>query len=63
MDFRQMPIGFAMALAQNAAAMAAYAELSREAQRAVLTRAHNARSEREMDAIVSGIANERGSSE
>ena len=28
MDFQQMPIGFAMALAQNSAAMEAYAALS-----------------------------------
>ncbi len=27
MDFQQMPIGFAMALAQNSAAMEAYAAL------------------------------------
>ena len=57
MDFQQMPIGFAMALAQNAAAMGAYAVLPREAQAAVLTRAHCARSEAEMHRIVSGIVN------
>ena len=30
MDFQQMPIGFAMALAQNPAAMETYAALPRE---------------------------------
>ena len=55
MDFQQMPIGFAMALAQNSAAMEAYAALSREAQSDILTRAHGARSEAEMHRIVSGI--------
>ena len=57
MDFRQMPIGFAMALAQNAAAMEAYATLSWEAQSDILTRAHSARSEAEMHRLVSGIIN------
>ena len=57
MDFQQMPIGFAMALAQNSAAMEAYAALSREAQSDILTRAHGARSEAEMHRIVSGIVN------
>ncbi len=56
MDFQQMPIGFAMALAQNSAAEA-YAALSREAQSDILTRAHGARSEAEMHRIVSGIVN------
>ena len=58
MDFLQMPIGFAMALAQNAAAMEAYAVLSREAQSDILTRAHGARSETEMHRLVSGIIND-----
>ena len=57
MEFQQMPIGFAMALAQNSAAMEAYAALSREAQSDIPTRAHGARSEAEMHRIVSGIVN------
>ena len=57
MDFQQMPIGFAMALAQNSAAMEAYAALSRKAQSDILARAHSARSEAEMHRIVSGIVN------
>ena len=58
MDFQQMPIGFAMALAQNPEAMEAYASLSCEAQSDILTRAHSARSETEMRRIVSGIGND-----
>ena len=58
MDFQQMPIGFAMALAQNAAAMEAYAALSRKAQSDILTRAYSARSETEMHRLVSGIVND-----
>ena len=56
MDFQQMPIGFAMALAQNQPAMEAFAALPRDARTAILTRAHSARSEAEMHRIVSGIA-------
>ena len=55
MDFQQMPIGFAMALAQNPPAMEAFALLSTGDQAAILTRAHSARSETEMRSIVSGI--------
>lgn len=53
-----MPVGFAMALAQNSAAMEAYAALSREVQSDILTRAHSARSEAEMHRLVSGIIND-----
>ncbi len=53
MDFQQMPIRSAMALAQNSALWKP-AALSREAQSDILTRAHGARSEAEMHRIVSG---------
>ena len=55
MDFQQMPIGFAMALAQNPGALEAFAAMPRDAKAAILSRAHNARSEAEMHRIVSGI--------
>lgn len=57
MDFYKVPIGFGMALAMNEPAMAAYAAMSDEEKQAILTKAHNARSEREMHQIVRGIAN------
>lgn len=57
MDFQQMPIGFAMALAQNPAAMETYAALPRETKSALLAQAHSARSEAEMHRLVSGIVN------
>ena len=56
MDFYKVPIGFGMELAMNEPAMAAYAAMTEQQKRAVLHRAHNARSEREMRQIVNSIA-------
>lgn len=55
MDFAKLPIGFAMALAQNSAAMARFGTMTEQERSSVLARAHNARSEAEMIRIVSGI--------
>ena len=57
MDFYKVPIGFGLALAQNDKAMAAYAAMAQPQKQAILNRAHNARSEKEMHQIVSQIAN------
>lgn len=57
MDFYKVPIGFGLALAQNDKAMAAYAAMTQPQKQAILDRAHNARSEKEMHRIVSQIAN------
>ena len=56
MDFTKVPIGFGMELAQDEAAMQRYAILTQEEKRALLKRAHNARSEKEMREIVASIA-------
>lgn len=56
MDFYKVPIGFGMALAMNEPAMAAYAAMTEEQKQAILSKAHNARSEKEMHQIVAGIA-------
>ncbi len=56
MDFYKVPIGFGMALAQNAAAMEAYAAMTEEQKQAVLNRAHHAGSQQEMHRIVNSIA-------
>jgi len=56
MDFYKVPIGFGMALAMNGAAMAAYAAMTEQQKQAVLSKAHNARSEKEMQSIVNSIA-------
>lgn len=56
MNFAEVPIGFGMALAQNEKAMNAYAMMTKEQKNAILAKAHNARSENEMERIVSSIA-------
>lgn len=57
MDFYKVPIGFGMALAMNAPAMEAYAAMTEQQKQAVLKKAHNARSEKEMQQIVASLAN------
>ena len=57
MDFAKVPIGFGMELAQDEMAMQRYAVLTQEEKRAILKRAHNARSEKEMRSLVASIAN------
>lgn len=56
MDFYKVPIGFGMALAMNEPAMAAYSAMTEQQKQAILTKAHNARSEKEMHEIVNRIA-------
>lgn len=56
MDFYQVPIGFGMALARNPQALNAYSAMTGEQKQALLDRAHNARSEQEMNRIVNDIA-------
>jgi uncharacterized protein YdeI (YjbR/CyaY-like superfamily) len=56
MDFYKVPIGFGMALAQNEAAVNAYAVMTKEQKKEILEKAHNARSEAEMHRIVNSIA-------
>ncbi len=59
MDFYKVPIGFGLALAANTAAMNRYAHLSEAQKQDILNRAHNVRSEKEMYALVAGLANGR----
>ncbi len=56
MDFYKVPIGFGMALAMNFNAMNVYSAMTEEQKQAVLNRAHNARSEKEMHDIVNSLA-------
>lgn len=56
MDFYKVPIGLGMALAMNAPAMEAYAAMTEQQKRAILNKAHNARSEKEMHDIVNSIS-------
>ena len=55
MDFYQVPIGFGMALARNPQALSAYSAMTEEQKQAILSQAHNARSEQEMNRIVNGL--------
>lgn len=57
MDLTKVPIGFSMALAQNNAAMTAFAGMEPEAKRLVLEKARNAKSEWEMQQVVYTLAN------
>ena len=56
MDFYKVPIGFGMALAVNEPAMNAYAAMTEEQKQAILNKAHNVRSEREMHELVNSLA-------
>ena len=56
MDFYKVPIGFGMALAMNPPAMNAYSAMTEAEKQAVLNKAHNAKSEKEMHQIVNSIA-------
>lgn len=55
MDFYNIPIGFGMALAMTPNALNAYAAMTPAQREAILSAAHNARSEREMQGIVNSI--------
>ncbi len=55
MDFYKVPIGFGMALAQNIDAMNIYSAMSEDEKKAILNKAHNAKSEKEMHDIVNSL--------
>ena len=59
MDFSKVPVGFGMELAKDEMAMQRYAILTQEEKHAILKRAHNARSEKEMREIVMSIADKQ----
>ena len=56
MDFYKVPIGFGMALAVNEPAMNAYSKMTEDQKQAILNKAHNVRSEREMHDLVNSLA-------
>ncbi len=58
MDFYKVHLGFGMALAVNEPAMNAYAAMTEDQKQAILNRAHNVRSEKEMHALVASLAND-----
>ena len=56
MDFYQVPIGFGMALARNPKALNAYSAMTERQKQEILSRAHNAKSEQDMNRIVNALA-------
>ena len=56
MDFYKVPIGFGMALAVNEPAMNAYAAMTEDQKQAIINKAHNVRSEKEMHDLVNSLA-------
>ena len=56
MDFYKVPIGFGMALAVNEPAMNAYSKMTEQQKQAILNKAHNVRSEKEMYDLVDSLA-------
>ena len=57
MDYKDVPVGFGLALSGNTAAMNRYAHLPEEERQAVIRKAHNAKSEKDMYALVASLAN------
>ena len=55
MDYYSVPLGFGMALAMNEPAMAAYSAMTQPQKEAVLSKAHNVRSEKEMHSLVASL--------
>ena len=55
MDFSYFSLVFGMALARNFNAMNAYSAMTDDQKKAILARAHNARSEKEMSEIVNSL--------
>lgn len=56
MDLYELPLGFAMALAQNKAAYERFGQMDAAQRQTHIDRAKHARSEGEMERIVAGIA-------
>ncbi len=56
MDLYTLPLGFAMALAQNTPAYERFGQMTQSQRQTYIDRAKHARSEGEMEQIVAGIA-------
>ena len=56
MDYYQVPIGFGMALARNPRALNTYSAMTEQQKQEILSRAHNAKSEQDMNRIVNALA-------
>lgn len=56
MEFEKLPVGFAMALAQNRSAMENFASLSNDRKQTIIDRAHTVHDKSEVRQIVSELA-------
>ena len=56
MDLYELPLGFAMALAQNTPAYQRFGQTTQSQRQTYIDKAKHARSEGEMEQIVAGIA-------
>ena len=56
MNYSELPVGFAMALAQNRAALEKFGAMSDTQKQQLVDRAHTARSRREMHDLVASLA-------
>lgn len=59
MEYSQLPVGFAMALAMNETALEKFGTMPKEQKQMLVDRAHNVRSKKEMHELVEGIGNGR----
>lgn len=59
MDFKEVPMGFSMALAQNEKALKTYAGMQDEERKEVIEKAHNVQSKQEMQRLVNGLVGEK----
>ncbi|MBE6701911.1 MAG: hypothetical protein E7585_00645 [Ruminococcaceae bacterium] len=59
MEYRELPLGFAMALAENPAAMQAFAVLGEEKKREIIAGTHAVRSKAEMRRYVDRLLTNR----
>lgn len=55
MDFYKVPIGFGMALSMNPPALNAYSAMTEDEKQAILNKAYNAKSEKEMHNLVASL--------
>ncbi len=55
MVFKEVPMGFSMALAQNEKALKTYAGMRDEERKEVIDKAHSVRSKQEMQRLVNGL--------
>ncbi|NLL75822.1 MAG: hypothetical protein GX235_01030 [Clostridiales bacterium] len=56
MDYQQLPIGLGLSLAMNQSAMDRFAKMTEAEKEQTIARSRNVKSKREMDRIVSSLA-------